>query len=78
MHVLPNSAPSGILSKAENLVSSGFQDGATKLLFFLNFLREGNKIQLGVWWRSEGGVGVRPNWEFSQNLLAFLVTPPLT
>ena len=33
--ILPHSAPSWILSKAENLASSSLQDGATKWYYFL-------------------------------------------
>ena len=34
-YILPHSAPSRILSKAENLASSSLQDGATKWYYFL-------------------------------------------
>ena len=34
--ILPHSAPSWILSKAENLASSSLQDGATKWYYFLS------------------------------------------
>ena len=36
MELLPHSAPSWILSLAENLASSNLQDGATKWHYYLN------------------------------------------